>query len=147
MAAPNPGLLAAMLKADRLSGVMRWKVNFTESGFKGEANLAAWNGLWLDTSGVKSIQDFVDLAANQTSNPQLVGHTLAELIEKMFSSDTSDDSMCVAWSGWQDLMKSAPAEALEIAEALELGCQELSAVVLVCDSVGSFPGISELSQG
>ena len=147
MAAPNPGLLAAMLKADRLSGVMRWKVKFTESGFKGEANLAAWNGLWLDTSGVKSIQDFVDLAANQTANPQLVGRTLAELIEKMLSSDTSDDSMCVAWSGWQDLMKSAPAEALEIAEALELGCQERSAVVLVCDSVGSFPGISELSQG
>ena len=147
MAAPNPGLLAAMLKADRLSGVMRWKVNFTESGFKGEANLAAWNGLWLDTSGVKSIQDFVDVAANQTSNPQLVGHTLAELIEKMFSTDTSDDSICVAWSGWQDLMKSAPAEALEIAEAFELGCQERLAVVLVCDSVGSFPGISELSQG
>ena len=147
MAAPNPGLLAAMLKADRLSGVMRWKVNFTESGFKGEANLAAWNGLWLDTSGVKSTQDFVDVAANQTSNPQLVGHTLAELIEKMFSSDTSDDSICVAWSGWQDLMKSAPAEALEIAEAFELGCQERLAVVLVCDSVGSFPGISELSQG
>jgi len=147
VAAPNPGLLAAMLKADRLSGVMRWKVNFTESGFKGEANLAAWNGLWLDTSGVKSTQDFVDVAANQTSNPQLVGHTLAELIEKMFSSDTSDDSMCVAWSGWQDLMKSAPAEALEIAEAFELGCQERLAVILVCDSVGSFPGISELSQG
>jgi hypothetical protein len=136
-----------MLKADRLSGVMRWKVNFTESGFKGEANLAAWNGLWLDTSGVKSIQDFVDVAANQTSNPQLVAHTLAELIEKMFSSDTLDGSICVAWSGWQDLMKSAPAEALEIAEAFELGCQERSAVVLVCDSVGSFPGISELSQG
>ena len=50
----------------------------------GEVNLAAWNGLWLDTSGVKSTQDFVDIAANQTSNPQLVGHTLAELIEKMF---------------------------------------------------------------
>jgi hypothetical protein len=65
----------------------------------------------------------------------------------MFSTDTSDDSICVAWSGWQELMKSAPAEALEIAEAFELGCQERLAVVLVCDSVGSFPGISELSQG
>ena len=38
-------------------------------------------------------------------------------------------------------------EALEIAEALDLACQERSAVVIVCDSVGSFPGISELSQG
>ncbi len=147
MAAPNPGLLAAMLKANRLSGVMRWKVNFTESGFTGETNLAGWNGVWLATSDVKSVQDFVDLAATQTSNPQLVGHTLAELIEAIFSADNAPENICVAWSGWQDLIKSAPQEALEIAEALDLGCQERSAVVLVCDSVGSFPGISELSQG
>ena len=147
MAAPNPGLLAAMLKANRLSGVMRWKVNFTESGFTGETNLAGWNGVWLATSDVKSVQDFVDLTANQTSNPQLVGHTLAEMIEVIFSADNAAENICVAWSGWQDLIKSAPQEALEIAEALDLGCQERSAVVLVCDSVGSFPGISELSQG
>lgn len=147
MAAPNPGLLAAMLKANRLIGVMRWKVNFTETGFTGETNLAGWNGLWLDTSDVKSMQAFVDLAANQISNPQLVEHSLAELIEKMFANDTSDGNICVAWSGWQDLIKSDSQAALEIAEALDLGCQEFSAVVLVCDSVGSFPGISELSQG
>jgi len=50
VAAPNPGLLAAMLKAQRLNGVLRWKVTFTESGFKGETNLAAWNGIWIETS-------------------------------------------------------------------------------------------------
>ena len=147
MAAPNPGLLAAMLKAQRLIGVMRWKVNFTESGFKGEANLAAWNGLWLETSQVMSIQDFVDVAATQTSNPQLVGGPLADLIDTLIASDSAPGSTCIAWSGWQDLIKSQPQAALDIAEAFDLVCQERSAVVLVCDSVGSFPGISELSQG
>lgn len=147
MAAPNPGLLAAMLKAQRLIGVMRWKVNFTESGFKGEANLAAWNGLWLETSGVKSIQDFVDVAATQTSNPQLVGRPLTDLIDTLIPSDSAVGSTCIAWSGWQDLIKSQSQAALDIAEAFDLVCQERSAVVLVCDSVGSFPGISELSQG
>lgn len=147
MAAPNPGLLAAMLKAQRLIGVMRWKVNFTESGFKGEANLAAWNGLWLETSQVMSIQDFVDVAATQTSNPQLVGGPLADLIDTLIASDSALGSTCIAWSGWQDLIKSQPQAALDIAEAFDLVCQERSAVVLVCDSVGSFPGISELSQG
>lgn len=147
MAAPNPGLLAAMLKAQRLIGVMRWKVNFTESGFKGEANLAAWNGLWLETSGVKSIQDFVDVAATQTSNPQLVAGPLADLIDTLIPSDSAVGSTCIAWSGWQDLIKSQSQAALDIAEAFDLVCQERSAVVLVCDSVGSFPGISELSQG
>jgi hypothetical protein len=147
VAAPNPGLLAAMLKAQRLIGVMRWKVNFTESGFKGEANLAAWNGLWLETSGVKSIQDFVDVAATQTSNPQLVGRPLTDLIDTLIPSDSAHGSTCIAWSGWQDLIKSQSQAALDIAEAFDLVCQERSAVVLVCDSVGSFPGISELSQG
>ena len=62
MAAPNPGLLAAMLKAQRLNGVLRWKVTFTESGFKGETNLAAWNGIWIETSAVKSTKTLLMLS-------------------------------------------------------------------------------------
>ena len=147
MAAPNPGLLAAMLKAQRLNGVLRWKVTFTESGFKGETNLAAWNGIWIETSSVKSIQDFVDVVANQTSNPKLVGSSLAQLIETIISGVEPAGNTCIGWSGWQDLLKTDPQAALEIAEALDIACQERSAVVVVCDSVGSFPGISELSQG
>ena len=147
MAAPNPGLLAAMLKAQRLNGVLRWKVTFTESGFKGETNLAAWNGIWIETSAVKSTQDFVDVVANQTSNPTLVGSSLAQLIETIISGVEPAGNTCIGWSGWQDLLKTDPQAALEIAEALDIACQERTAVVIVCDSVGSFPGISELSQG
>ena len=147
MAAPNPGLLAAMLKAQRLNGVLRWKVTFTESGFKGETNLAAWNGTWIETSAVKSIQDFVDVVANQTLNSHLVGKSLPELIETIIPGTDTAGGTCIGWSGWQDLLKTDPHAALEIAEALELACQECSAAVIVCDSVGSFPGISELSQG
>ena len=147
MAAPNPGLLAAMLKAQRLSGVMRWKVNFTESGFKGEANLAAWTSIWLETSNVKSIQDFVDIVSNQISRPKLVGCTLAELMESIFNSESPEASICICWSGWQDLVKSNPQAALEIADAFEVACESSSAVVIVSDSAGSFSGISELSQG
>ena len=147
MAAPNPGLLAAMLKAQRLNGLLRWKVNFTESGFKGEVNLAGWNGLWLETTAVKSIQDFVDVVSIQSSNPELVGGSLNELATNLFSAENLTGTMCVAWSGWQDLVKSNSQDALEIAEALDVICQEQNAVVLVCDSLGTFPGIAELSQG
>lgn len=147
MAAPNPGLLAAMLKGQRLSGVMRWKVTFTESGFKGESNLAGWNGVWLETSAAKSVQEFIDLCANQIGNPKLVGSSLAEFVEILISNDEKLGSTCIAWSGWQDLIKADPQAALEITDAMEQACQEGSNVVLVCDSVGSFPGISELSQG
>lgn len=136
-----------MLKAQRLNGVLRWKVTFTESGFKGETNLAAWSGIWIETSAVKSTQDFVDVVANQTSNPTLVGSSLGQLIETIISGVEPAGNTCIGWSGWQDLLKTDPQAALGIAEALDLACQERSAVVIVCDSVGSFPGISELSQG
>jgi len=147
VAAPNPGLLAAMLKAQRLQGVLRWKVNFTESGFTGETNLAGWNGLWLDTSAAKSIQDFVDVVATESKNLSLVGGTLPDLVDSIIPSGDDHGSICIAWTGWQDLMKASPEAALEIAELLDAVCQERSAVVVVCDSAGSFPGISELSQG
>ena len=147
MAAPNPGLLAAMLKAQRLSGVMRWKVTFTESGFKGETNLAGWNGVWLETSSVKSVQEFIDVCANQIGITKLIGSSLAEFVEALISNDEKLGSTCIAWSGWQDLIKSDSQGALEVSEAMEAACQDGSNVVLVCDSVGSFPGISELSQG
>jgi hypothetical protein len=147
VAAPNPGLLAAMLKAQRLQGVLRWKVNFTESGFTGETNLAGWSGLWLDTSAAKSIQDFVDVAATESKNSSLVGGALPDLLDAIIPASEGDTNICIAWSGWQDLMKASPEAALEIAELLDAICQERSAVVVVCDSTGSFPGISELSQG
>ena len=146
MAAPNPGLLAAMLKAQRLNGVLRWKVSFTELGFKGETNLAGWNGIWLETSAVTSTEDFIDFVANQTSNSNLVGSSLTELVETIFFGADPQSKICIAWSGWQDLLKTDPQAALEVAEALDLACQERSAVVIVCDSAGSFSGISELSQ-
>lgn len=147
MAAPNPGLLAAMLKAQRLNGVLRWKVTFTEPGFLGETKLAGWNGIWIETSAVKSIQDFVDVVANQTSNPNLVGSSLAQLVETIISGVEPVGNTCIGWSGWQDLLKADPQAALEIAEALDSACQARAAVVIVCDSVGTFTGISELSQG
>lgn len=147
MAAPNPGLLAAMLKAQRLQGVLRWKVNFTESGFIGETNLAGWTGLWLDTSAAKSVQDFIDFVATESKNLTLVGGTLSDLVDAIFPLGDDHGSICIGWTGWQDLMKASPEGALEIAELLDSVCQERSAVVVVSDSVGSFPGISELSQG
>ena len=136
-----------MLKAQRLQGVLRWKVNFTESGFTGETNLAGWTGLWLDTSAAKSIQDFVDVVATESKNLGLVGGTLPDLVDSIIPSGDDAESICIAWTGWQDLMKASPEAALEIAELLDAVCQERSAVVVVSDSVGSFPGISELSQG
>ena len=145
--APNPGLLAAMLKAQRLTGVLRWKVNFTEAVVAAEAGLAGWNYIWLYSSGAKSEQDFIDLVAQQILRPDLVGCDLAAIAHELVGLDGVTPECCIAWTGWQELVKSDAGAAQRIAEELEAAGNEKTNVVLVCDSSGNFPGISELTQG
>ena len=145
--APNPGLLAAMLKAQRLTGVLRWKVNFTQAVIAAEAGLAGWDFIWLDSSGARSEQDFIDLVAQQILRPDLVGCDLAVIAHQLVGLDGVTASYCIAWTGWQELVKSDSAAAQRIADELEDAGSEKTNVVLVCDSSGNFPGISELTQG
>ena len=145
--APNPGLLAAMLKAQRLTGVLRWKVNFTEAVVAAEAGLAGWDYIWLDSSGARSEQDFIDLVAQQILRPDLVGCDLTTIAQELVGLDGVAENYCIAWSGWQELVKSDSSAAQRIADELEDAGNEKTNVVLVCDSSGNFPGISELTQG
>lgn len=145
--APNPGLLAAMLKAQRLTGVLRWKVNFTEAVVAAEAGLAGWDYIWLDSSGARSEQDFIDLVAKQILRPELVGCGLAVIAQELVGLDGVTANYCIAWTGWQELVKSDSSAAQRIADELEEAGSDKANVVLVCDSSGNFPGISELTQG
>ncbi|MFM1778270.1 MAG: hypothetical protein RL741_888 [Actinomycetota bacterium] len=145
--APNPGLLAAMLKAQRLTGVLRWKVNFTEAVVAAEAGLAGWNYIWLDSSGARAEQDFIDLVAQQILRPDLVGCDLVAIAHELVGFDGDTANYCIAWTGWQELVKSDSGAAQRIADELEAAGSEKTNVVLVCDSSGNFPGISELTQG
>lgn len=146
MAAPIPGLLAAMLKAQRLSGVLRWKVNFSEQVISGEAELAGWNYIWLDTRAVTTDRELVDLAANQISSPELLDSAISDLVSALVPNG-SEQKTLIVWSNWQELVKADLTTAQNFAEQLDEACREKSAVVIVCDSVGQFPGIAELTQG
>jgi len=146
VAAPIPGLLAAMLKAQRLSGVLRWKVNFSEQVISGEAELAGWNYIWLDTRAVTTDRELVDLAANQISSPELLDSAISDLVSALVPNG-SEQKTLIVWSNWQELVKADLTTAQNFAEQLDEACREKSAVVIVCDSVGQFPGIAELTQG
>lgn len=145
--APSPGLLAAMLKAQRLAGVMRWKVNFTSPVISAEANLAGWDFLWLDSSSAVTEREFIDLSAQQISRPDLVGCSLPDIVHELLEYGDLEREICIAWTGWQDLVKAEPLVAKNIAQEIEEAGSARTNVVLVCDSSGNFPGISELTQG
>jgi hypothetical protein len=59
----------------------------------------------------------------------------------------TDQKTCIAWTNWLDLVKADLATAQNLAEQLDEACRDKSVVVIVCDSVGQFPGIAELTQG
>jgi hypothetical protein len=145
--APNPGLLAAMLKAQRLTGVLRWKVNFTEAVIAAEAGLAGWDFIWVDSSGAVSEQDFIDLVAQQLLRPDLVGCDISAIVEELLRRPAATTNLCIAWTGWQELVKADSSAAQRIADQLDEAGSEQANVVLVCDSTGNFLGISELTQG
>lgn len=145
--APSPGLLAAMLKAQRLSGVLRWKVNFTEAVIAAEAGLAGWDFIWIDSSGAVSERDFIDLVAQQLLRPDLVGCGISEIAFELVGRNGMAANVCIAWTGWQELVKSDLSAAQRIADHLDEAGSEPANVVLVCDSSGNFPGLSELTQG
>ena len=145
--APNPGLLAAMLKAQRLTGVLRWKVNFTEAVIAAEAGLAGWDFIRLDSSGAVCEQDFIDLVAQQLLRPDLVGCDISAIAQELLRRPAATANFCIAWTGWQELVKADSSAAQRIADELDEAGSEQFNVVLVCDSTGNFPGISELTQG
>jgi len=141
MASPNPGLLAALLKSGRLSGVLRWKVTVTAEIVATEAGLSKFSGYFLDTTGAKSFADFFSLASNQLGLPNL---DLSNFESSLKNLVVNESGGFIAWSGWQDLVKENDADALVIAGIFELVTSTWPGVVLAVDPVGKFTDLAEL---
>jgi hypothetical protein len=79
--------------------------------------------------------------------PELVGCDLAAIAQELVGLTGVPENYCIAWTGWQELVKSDLIAAQRIADQLDDAGNEKTNVVLVCDSSGNFPGLSELTQG
>ena len=98
MASPNPGLLAALLKTGRLTGVLRWKVNLTNENLKIEANIAKWIGYFLNLSDTKSLEDCFALISTEFDLPKLNLANFVQLISEKFQQqkNTGDQKILLA---------------------------------------------------
>jgi hypothetical protein len=77
----------------------------------------------------------------------LVGCDISAIVEELLRRPAATTNLCIAWTGWQELIKADSSAAQRIADQLDEAGSEQANVVLVCDSTGNFPGISELTQG
>lgn len=143
MVSPNPGLLGALLNSGHLSGLIRWKVSLTKESIQSESSIARRAGYFLDSTSVKSLEDFLTLTGNQISQKNL---NLTNLEQVLLDLPVGENGAVLAWSGWQEFLKESPTEAKGIASIFEAVANQANWVFLVVDPKGDFPDLAQLAS-
>ena len=146
MVSPNPGLLAALLRTEKLHGLFRWKVNLTAELVELEASQCGWAGVWLDTSAASGVSETLQHIAIALDFPDYFDNDVAQFDAFVVDVFAGESRKFIAWSGWQKFVSSDPVSAELIADAFDRVSRSAHGVVLVCDSAGEFKDIDELAQ-
>ena len=148
MASPNLGLLAALLKTGRLTGVVRWKVNMSQESLKIEAQIANYSYFYLITNGACDLTETISSVGKQLDIADLSQENLTtkflEFGAKMKNSNSTP--ILLVWSGWQELLRNDLVGANLIVNAFEQATEEWPGAVLVIDSQGNFPDLAVLTS-
>jgi hypothetical protein len=142
---PNSGLLAALLKSDQLSGVLRWKVTLTKESLSQESAIVGWKNFWVDLSGLTKPEEVISELGRSLDLPDYFDGSLEKLSVLMPEVCDTETRAVLAISGWQEFVGKNSKSAADLAEALELGAEGSRIVVIVSDPSGNYPGLSELA--
>lgn len=145
MVSPNPGLLSALLRTGKLSGLLRWKVTLGEDQIGSETKSAGWQGIWLDTTGARTQEQFIQLVVDALDLGKFASDSLAEFEVALRDYLAESPNTAIFWVGWQDLIKHNKSDAQVLARVIEDVIEITSSLVLVVGTAGSFPEIGELS--
>lgn len=144
MVSPNPGLMAALLKSGHLSGVVRWKVDLSNQIVATEISASGFAGYFLETSGAITLEQTFELFSNQLKFGKL---SLTNFESQLKTLVPTQAGIFIAWSGWQDFVKTNPEDAAGVIDIFESACESWPGVVLVVDKVGKFQNLNELAAG
>jgi hypothetical protein len=142
---PNPGLLAALLKTGKLSGLLRWKVVLADEAVQGECSAANWRPLVLDSRNVRTLEELIQISVVELDIPTSSNPTVSEwetALETLFSTE---QPTCLVWLGWQELVKNAKDDAAVAVSIFEDLLKSRDGVVLIVGHQGTFPDIDELA--
>ena len=142
---PNPGLLAALLKTGKLSGLLRWKVALSDEAVRGECLAANWLPLVLDSRNVKTLEEFLEVSVVELDIPTSANPTVSEWEKALEIVFSGQQPTCLVWLGWQELVKHARDDAAVAVAIFEDLLKSRDGVVLIVGHQGSFPDIDELA--
>lgn len=139
----RPGLLAALLKAGHLHGAIRWKVDIDSGVAEQEIAMAGASQVVLDTTGVKTLDEFFAVFTQQVQGD---GASLVDLsnFESVLAAHGANTAFL--WTGWQEFVKHAPADATVVADIFDSVSSQWPGVVLVLGKQGAFPNVGELTS-
>ncbi len=138
----RPGLLAAMLKADHLHGVIRWKVDIDDDSVNQELSIVGASALFLDSRSVVNVEEFLSTAGRQLECAPTTGMTIDNFSSAILALPKRS---VIVWTGWQEFVGSDPAGAALIVDVLDDAIQQISGTVLVLGKVGAMPNVAELT--
>ena len=145
MVSPNPGLLAALLKTGRLTGVLRWKVVLVDETVSQECAAAGWRSAVLNTQGAKSLDEFLQISASELGLPIEARSNISHWEKALVSQFVENVPVCITWLGWSDLIASSPSDAAVVVGIFEDILKEHSGLVLIAGPQGNFPQVDELA--
>lgn len=137
----NPGLLAALLKTGRLTGVLRWKVDFGKDEIAIEESASGFKAFSLDTSGVSELSEFFAVASKQLG----VVATDFGSFESALRSLNNEQPIFIVWSGWEQFVKNNYEDAFGIANIFDDVAPNWPGAVLVVGKNGKFRDLAELA--
>jgi hypothetical protein len=139
----RPGLLAALLKAGHLHGAIRWKVDIDSGVAEQEIAMAGASQVVLDTTGVKTLDEFFAVFTQQVQG-ESAAHVDLSNFESVLAAHGANTALL--WTGWQEFVKHAPADASVVADILDSASSQWPGVVLVLGKQGAFPNVGELTS-
>lgn len=139
---PNPGLLAALLKTGRLTGLLRWKVDVTGEEVAVEQAASGFKAFQLDTTGVRNLNDFFAVTATQLN---LASCDLTNFVSNLRTLANAP-GVFVTWSGWETFVKENFEDAFAVAQMFDEAAQDWPGVVLVVGKNGKFKDLAELTS-
>ena len=145
MVSPNPGLLAALLKTGRLTGVLRWKVVLVDDAVSQECAAAGWRSALLNTQGAKSLEEFLQISATELGLTVEARSSIAAWEQALVGQIVQDVPVCITWLGWQDLIASNSADAAVVVNIFEDILKSQPGLVLISGPQGNFPQVDELA--
>jgi len=110
-----------------------------------ECAAAGWRSALLNTQGVKSLEEFLQISATELGLAIEARSDIAAWEQGLVSQFVQDVPVCITWLGWQDLIANNPSDAAVVVNIFEDILKSQAGLVLISGPQGNFPQVDELA--